>query len=508
VQFNYTGNTTSGTWTWDFPGVTLSGPNPIWYSCPGPGNYSVTLSIIDNNGCTCEITKEVVISSYLQSSFIVPDTLCSNDVINFADQSVEISNIDYWKWTFGDGDSLIYHTFTPFVPHRYTTAGNFEVCLTVKMINGNDTLTHESCQEITILPSPIADFNWEKICIGDTTIFTDETKPNGTITSWDWNFGILDAESTIQDPAFHYETTGTYYVNLIVKDNAGCIDTIEQPVRIYNLPDVNYDYINPCVNQSAIFVDTSSAINSYIWNIEDGENIYTSNDSLFSVVFSTTGTHTVTLKVTDEHGCIDSLSSEIQVYPIPTSRFSITDNYEGMQGQVFFVNESENGDSYLWNFDYPEGQESNEFNPIYNYPFDGVYEIRLITTTEYDEYSCSDTSKQTYELIFAGLFVPNAFSPADPNTEINLFKPAGYGLIEYQIHIFDKWGTLLWSSDKLNIDGEPTEGWDGTYKGNELPTDVYIWKVSGRFLNGTIWKGSDIGDMKKPNTEGSLLLIR
>ncbi|MCB9175486.1 MAG: gliding motility-associated C-terminal domain-containing protein, partial [Flavobacteriales bacterium] len=37
--------------------------------------------------------------------------------------------------------------------------------------------------------------------------------------------------------------------------------------------------------------------------------------------------------------------------------------------------------------------------------------------------------------------------------------------------IFDRWGEKLFETNKL------FEPWDGTYKGNKVPGDVYVWKL-------------------------------
>ena len=112
-------------------------------------------------------------------------------------------------------------------------------------------------------------------------------------------------------------------------------------------------------------------------------------------------------------------------------------------------------------------------------------------------------------MIFTGLYVPNAFSPSDPNPAVREFLPSGVGLENYRIEVYDIWGALVWSSTALTDDGQPKgPGWDGTYKGKEMPSGVYMWKAYAVFVDGTIWKGSDVGDGNGKQTQGSLLLIR
>jgi hypothetical protein len=57
------------------------------------------------------------------------------------------------------------------------------------------------------------------------------------------------------------------------------------------------------------------------------------------------------------------------------------------------------------------------------------------------------------------------------------------------------------------IDGQPGEGWDGTYQGQPLPQDVYIWKIRAIFLDGSDWRGMRNRDGKS-YTFGSVTLLR
>ena len=75
------------------------------------------------------------------------------------------------------------------------------------------------------------------------------------------------------------------------------------------------------------------------------------------------------------------------------------------------------------------------------------------------------------------LIVPNAFAP-DLNYigEDALFLPKGHSLKEYEIWIYDQWGSVVWYSNKIDPDiKSPAEGWDGKHmdSGEPLPMGVY-----------------------------------
>ena len=75
--------------------------------------------------------------------------------------------------------------------------------------------------------------------------------------------------------------------------------------------------------------------------------------------------------------------------------------------------------------------------------------------------------------------------------------------------VFDKWGHLIWESNLISTDGKgsPVEGWDGTFNGELMPQDVYMWKISATFNNGKVWEGSEAGN-GSTTTMGTVTLIR
>ena len=115
-----------------------------------------------------------------------------------------------------------------------------------------------------------------------------------------------------------------------------------------------------------------------------------------------------------------------------------------------------------------------------------------------------------YDLMFKGLYVPNALNPGNIDPEVAVFRPKGVNLKSYYIEIFDRWGNPLWSSSKLDSKGSPEESWDGTLHGQVLKSDVYIWKISAQFNDGEVWDGKNAGNNENiPQMKaGTVTLIR
>jgi gliding motility-associated-like protein len=76
-----------------------------------------------------------------------------------------------------------------------------------------------------------------------------------------------------------------------------------------------------------------------------------------------------------------------------------------------------------------------------------------------------------------GIFVPNAFSPNDDgfNDYFNLFADNSVQKIN-SFQIFDRWGNQVFSDDSIAPNSH-NQGWDGTVRGQEAPTGVYIYMI-------------------------------
>ena len=99
----------------------------------------------------------------------------------------------------------------------------FEVAgLTARNDPGNDSINHVLC-------CPLADFDIEPGCIGDTLIINDLSA--GDINSWLWDFGDGNL-SDLPDPVHVYSQSGEYTMTLVVTDQSGCSDTIQNEVVI------------------------------------------------------------------------------------------------------------------------------------------------------------------------------------------------------------------------------------------------------------------------------------
>jgi gliding motility-associated-like protein len=142
-----------------------------------------------------------------------------------------------------------------------------------------------------------------------------------------------------------------------------------------------------------------------------------------------------------------------------------------------------------------------------SYPDTGRFIVTLIAE---NKEGCKDTIQRTVQVVGVPgqLFVPNAFEPASGKVSLRTFKPLGSGIEVYRVQVFNKWGRLMWENSKVDSEGSPVDGWDGTFNGEPMPQGVYIWKIESKFINGTDWKGMVYKNSSMPHKSGSIHLIR
>lgn len=85
------------------------------------------------------------------------------------------------------------------------------------------------------------------------------------------------------------------------------------------------------------------------------------------------------------------------------------------------------------------------------------------------------------------LFIPNIFSPDFDgyNDYFTVFGSSPTVQAVEQLLVFDRWGSLVFEQENLPFNS-PGAGWDGRFKGKELPAGVYTYLAKVRFLDGEI----------------------
>jgi PKD repeat protein len=369
-------------WNWNFgdPGTgtnnTSTLKNPFHIFSNG-GTYQVQLIVTNTSTCKDTIVKTVSINNkpFVDFSF---DTVCKGDITHFTDASLPNSGtITNWLWSFGDGTTSPAQNPT----HQYSTSGFFYVVLTVTNSAG---CSHDTTKLAQVKVKPSSAFSFTGTCKGSPTQFQDlSTTSSGVINQWQWDFGD-GGNSTIQNPAHTYSTSGIFNVTLIVTNSSGCSDSITLPVTINPTPTAQYSYYNTyCPAGRVEFFDESTSPNtsivSWYWEFEPG--YYSIDQDPVYTYSQTNAFYPVTLIVTDGNGCKDTIVDTVYVKPAFQLEIHANDTCLGNPNQFHAINQAA-GDplhNFTWNFGEPGSytNTSSLKDPQHTYDNPGTYIVML-----------------------------------------------------------------------------------------------------------------------------------
>ncbi len=190
------------------------------------------------------------------------------------------------------------------------------------------------------------------------------TPADGTITSYQWDFGNGQTASGVRVTT-RFGTRGTYGVKLIVTNDRGYSNQVTQNVTVAGVtnPTASFELSpsNPGVNQQVFFDANASqaspgrTISRYDWNFGDG---HFGSGVTESHRFDRAGNFTVTLTVTDSAGRTGTASKTVTAGNTigPTAAFTVTPGTVLANARAFFdgtVSTSTPGRTitrYEWNF--------------------------------------------------------------------------------------------------------------------------------------------------------------
>jgi len=182
---------------------------------------------------------------------------------------------------------------------------------------GSATDTSTISIDVSAFNAPVASFNNNSACKGDTTLFIDNSiNTSGNISNWTWDFGNGSAINNNQNPEYIYPAAGSYNVLLTVENIHGCIDTSTQNIIIHPLPIVLFDTILVCKGDTVQFNNLSSiaspgTIQSWLWNFGDGSPLSTSQNPYH--YYNAAGNYSVKLIAFSDQACSDSITINITI---------------------------------------------------------------------------------------------------------------------------------------------------------------------------------------------------
>lgn len=477
-------------------------------NCGGPYNlfpttigcYSPTnKAILGGGGCNLAALKIDLnltgVDAGVRSSIrgVDGDTLgCVPLTVRFQDTLAQ--GISY-TWNFGDGSPIV-KTTIPDISHTYTTLGSYKVCV-ASIDSSTCNIVDTSCRTIVIRDDS-AHLALAKYKIGDCRLNQYEfdnrystfppAKPFKN-NSFVINFGDGVQQSMGYGTIQHqYAASGIYngWMALVDTNYCNTPDTLFFSLEV--IVNVKAKFTPPpnvCTKLPIQFTDSSSGAVTYEWYIN---NVLFSTAKNPTYLFNTTGIYTIKLVVENMASCNkrDSISHTIQVNLPPTADFTFSPDPPQINKPVNYFNQSTGAVNYVWMLGEDDTVRTNDkYKPIQHlYHLTKDYNVCLVAL---NIYACPDTMCKIVAAKTQQLYdVPSAFSPNGDNRNDKIFV-RGYGIKKIDWKIYNRWGILVFQSSDI------ATGWDGRYKGEIQPQEVYHYTLNVDFWDDT--KAARTGDI-------------
>ncbi|MDN3586555.1 PKD domain-containing protein [Pedobacter aquatilis] len=511
---NTSSDLTGSTFFWDFGNGTtsnLANPPRIDYRSD-PAGEDITYTVILRATTACGVitrTSTVLVKAAPISVFSPNKTAgCSPFTTTFSNTSP--GTYTSFTYDFGDGSPTFTTNDKSTITHTYIT--NEVTDYIVKMTATNECGSNTSQYTVrvspnNIIPELVVDAPELRGCAPLLVNFKNNTKGANTFY-YDFGDGASALTNSAPEMVAHtFTKPGTYLVTLYASNDCSMNYTTETIV-VLEQPTVGFaaDKTIGCSGTVVKFKNNSKNAVAYLWDFGDGT---TSNQFEPEHTFTGSGVnYTVTLTATNTQGCknVSVLPNYIQLVTPPQSNFNVLPGNElSIPNYTFNFRDASLNGAGSWEWNFGDGSSSTLQNPSHTYSNVGEY---MVTLKIINKEGCASTSTQMVRVIGVPgtLHVPNSFMPASAKNELRTFKAKGRGIDTWKMTVFNKWGQALWETSKLD-DGAPSEGWDGTFNGQEQPQGVYFWKIEVKFINGGDWKGMSY-DNSAPRKTGTIYLIR
>ena len=401
---------------------------------------------------------------------------CAPLTLTFDNESNDTINSE-WIFPNVAGVTIISGGINPVI--EFANSGTYEIFLNITdtICNLQDTAK----KIITVYPELILETSNDTIlCNEANTPFDIIANSNGTASSFIWatdlnftnviNTGTMDSVITVTPLV-----STTYYVT---NSNGWSMCDLIDSVQVFFIDDVvsimgdttlcRGDTLN-------LYADyTLGGVSTFDWSPD--EFIYESNQDL---AFATPVNSQYYYLTATINGCpyYDSAFVNIE-YIDPTTVYAIATPNQVVDGNVTTLMAFPDSSiyNYLW---FPQNEVTNptsqtttttiitEDQNFIVFLNKGVCTVPTTVQVKKLEFVCGDVY----------IFVPNAFTPNSDGNNDNLFV-RGQNIETLRFMIFDRWGERVFESTDQN------SGWDGTFKGELLDPDVYVYHLKVKCIDG------------------------
>ena len=346
-----------------------------------PGEYSVKMKVKTIKGCIDSALVSVDVYALPVADFSMSNNCLGESTVFTNTSSISSGSITSYDWNLRDGRKATAKDPT----HKYSTPGTYSVQL---IVTGTGACLDTTTKSVEIYPVPEAQFTLNNVCQDAEVVYDNQSTTTSDTLKYQWDFGDGNT-SVAQSPKNIYTKDGTYTVELVVNTEDGCIDSTQESVEIYPLPNAGFTFLDKGFKEYTFTPDDANLL-TYKWDFGDGN---TSVEVSPDHEYATEGSFEVTLITTDDNGCSSeetvqvSVSTGIAEETHPKSPFEVFPNpfrdevnivYQlqkasnvtvevyGLNGKLLLnlVNQKQSNGKYQYKFNTPE--------------VSGIYMVRMV----------------------------------------------------------------------------------------------------------------------------------
>jgi len=317
-----------------------------------------------------------------------------------------------------------------------------------------------------------ADFQFTRVCVGDTTLLWNTSTPADSIfrVLWDLNGdGIFDDAFT-DIVKISFPGPGPHHVGLKVIAYSGAMDAIYKQI-LFSTVNAEFTHDYSCLNRPVHFIDQSVIVedtaSQYIWNFGDGTLYSYLKNPSHNYAFA--GKFNVTLTVNTVNGCSDTVQHRLNIQNPPLVDVSFSGDTVFPLGDSVVATVVAGYDSIFWS--------TGERTTSIVIKLSGYYYVQVYKFGCYGERFFHVTAVEDESFRVMTLFTPNGDGFNDRWEILNIEEMA-----PCQVDVFNRWGEKVFSSSQYNND------WEGTYRGKALANDTYYYLM--RCKDGVLHKGT------------------
>jgi gliding motility-associated-like protein len=403
------------------------------------GTYSVTVT----NASSCSASDAVVVSTQAMAdatiNAVAPMCVNGGTVTITAAQTGGV-----WSGAgFTDNTSGVFHP-------DVSGAGNFNVSYTIAGNCGdNDQIT------VQVNPAPVVNLGPDTVFCTGSSVMLDAGNAGAT---YHWQDNSASQQLNVA-------TAGTYSVT--VTNGFNCSNTDQISVSEQSPANASITPAGPvCGNVPDLALTAAQA--GGLWT---GSGFTDATSGIFHPAVSGPGIHTVTYTIGG--ACGDTSSLTITVLSAPAAALLVTpETCSGRNDAAVDITISGGTPPFaiLWS-NAATTEDISALSP-------GTYSVNVSDSNTCVVNASVDVDASTTDCFAPHLYIPNIFSPNGDGVNDVLY-PRGSGVLSMRLLIYDRWGEKVFESEDLGT------GWDGSFRGQQVESDVFYYTLKAELSDGT-----------------------